>query len=135
MEDLIKRQREIEEAPDTMIINGIEYQKVVPPKEELTLTNIIRLWEVEFTTKWEKKENRNCDLYNQEIERLVRMIESWIPPEKDLNIYKDQTLYANDAGWNNYRRHLVSKLRPNEKVLNVARKGIDKYKDALIDLS
>ena len=121
MEDLIKRQREIEEAPDKMIINGIEYRKVVPEKEELTLTNIIRLWEVEFTTKWEKKENRNCDLYNQEIERLVQAIEEWLPPEKNLNMYQDQTLYAVDMGWNNYRRHLVSKMRSNEKALNTKR--------------
>ena len=111
MEDLIKRQREIEEAPDTLIINGVEYRKVVPEKEELTLTSIIRLWENGFTAKWEKKENRNCDVYNREIARLVQMIEEWLPPEKDLNIYKDQILYANDVGWNNYRDYLISKFR------------------------
>lgn len=112
MEDLIKRQREIEEAPDKMVINGIEYQKVVPSKEEFTLTNIIRLWEVEFTTKWEKKENRNCDLYNQEIERLVQMIQDWIPEVTPLSpkILGEKDYLRND-GARNYYLNLVRKFR------------------------
>ena len=80
MEDLIKRQREIEEAPDKMIINGIEYRKVVPEKEELTLTDLIKRWERQFWFKWDKKENQSYELYIQEIERLVQMIEEWLPP-------------------------------------------------------
>ena len=102
-------QREIEETPDSIIVNGVEYRKVVPEEREPTLTNIIKFWESNSLTLRDK--NRNYDLYNQDIERLVRMIEEWIPPEKDLNIYKDQTLYANDAGWNNYRNYLIRKFR------------------------
>jgi hypothetical protein len=112
MDNRIERQRFIgkrEIEPDIIIINGIEYRKVVPEKEEPTLTSIIGLWQFEFTSKL--KENSNHDFYNQEIARLVQMIEEWLPPEKDLNMYQDQTLYAVDVGWNNYRTNLLRKFR------------------------
>ena len=112
MDNRLERQRLVghrEIEPDTIIINGVEYRKVVSDEREPTLINIIKFWECNSITL--RDENRNYDLYNQDIERLVRMIEEWLPPEKDLNIYKDQTLYANDAGWNNYRKHLIRKFR------------------------
>ena len=105
MDDQLINKIEIE--PDTIIVNGVEYRKVVPEKREPTLTNIIKFWEANSITLRDK--NRNYDLYNQDIERLVKMIEEWLPPEKDLDIHQKEILHAH--GWNTYRQHLVSKLR------------------------
>lgn len=111
MEDLIKRQKEIEEAPDTMFINGIEYRKVIPVKEKLTLADIIKKWEFNFTRVWETENNRNCDVYNNEIERLVQMIEDWLPEEKDNPYDMPDEQRTLNAGWNWYRRNLVKEFR------------------------
>ena len=110
MEDLIKRQREIKEAPDTLIINGIEYRKVVPEKEEPTLTNIIKFWEANSLTL--RDENRNYDLYNQDIERLVQMIQDWIPEvtPSSPKILGEEDYLRND-GARNYYLNLVRKFR------------------------
>ena len=106
MEDLIKRQREIEEAPDTMFINGVEYRKVVPPKQELTLTDLIKEWEFNFN-----KYGFNSERYNQEIEKLVKMIEDWLPEDHIIESTMSFESKVHNRGWNRYRRHLIRKFR------------------------
>lgn len=82
MEDLIKHNKEIEEAPDEMFINGIKYKKVVPEKQKLSIFEIIARWEYGFSEKWSKKENQYNQVYVNEINRLIDdLMLEWLPKE------------------------------------------------------
>jgi hypothetical protein len=75
----------------TVIINGVQYQRVEPPKPQ-TLLDIIREW--------------NYDEDYLTDEELVNRIErQWLPDE----VIEDGEDY--NKGWNDYRKHLKENLK------------------------
>ena len=47
-----------------------------------SLTQVIKKWEFDFTTNWSNPKNQFNVFYEKEIERLVSMIENWLPDQK-----------------------------------------------------
>jgi predicted nucleic acid-binding Zn-ribbon protein len=58
-----------------------EQARIKPP----SLTQVIKKWEFDFTSNWSNPKNQNNHFYEKEIERLVQMIENWLPDQKKVS--------------------------------------------------
>jgi hypothetical protein len=86
------------------------FDKPKPEPETLTLKNLLKKWEFDFSAKWENPKNRTSELYEEEVERFIQMFEEWLPDD-----YKGFSYGEWERGWNTgynaYRRTLMRKLK------------------------
>jgi hypothetical protein len=81
-----------------------------PKPETLTLKNLLKKWEFDFSAKWENDDNKTSELYEEEVERFIQMFEEWMPDaNKD---YGDGNWeHGWNTGYNAYRNTLMEKLK------------------------
>jgi hypothetical protein len=94
-------------ALDIIEINGVKYQRINEPKPEpetLTLKNLLKKWEFDFSGKWVKN-MITSELYEEEVERFLKMFEEWLPDA--IGDVQDDW----DDGYNSYRYALMEKLK------------------------
>jgi hypothetical protein len=94
-------------ALDIIEINGVKYQRINEPKPEpetLTLKQLLKKWEFDFSGKWVKN-MITSELYEEEVERFIQMFIEWMPDA--IGDVQDDW----DAGYNSYRRTLMRKLK------------------------
>jgi hypothetical protein len=75
-----------------------------PKPETLTLKQLLKKWEFDFSGKWVKN-MITSELYEEEVERFIQMFEEWMPDA--LAVLHDDW----DDGWNNYHNTLMRKLK------------------------
>lgn len=78
--------------------------------ETLTLKNLLKKWEFDFSAKWENPKNRTSELYEEEVERFIQMFIEWVPDyNKD---YGDGNWeHGWNTGYNAYRNTVMEKLK------------------------
>jgi hypothetical protein len=76
--------------------------------ETLTLKQLLKKWEFDFSAKWENPKNRTSELYDEEVERFIQMFEEWLPDAIVADIGRSQLW---NGGYNAYRRTLMGKLK------------------------
>ena len=94
-------------ALDIIEINGVKYQRINEPKPEpetLTLKNLLKKWEFDFSGKWVKN-MITSELYEEEVERFIQMFIEWMPDA--IGDVQDDW----DDGYNSYRNTLMRKLK------------------------
>ena len=79
-----------------------------PKPETLTLKNLLKKWEFDFSAKWENDDNKTSELYEEEVERFIQMFEEWMPDAIVADIGRSE-LWT--GGYNAYRRTLMGKLK------------------------
>jgi hypothetical protein len=81
-----------------------------PEPETLTLKNLLKKWEFDFSAKWENPKNRTSELYEEEVERFIQMFTEWMPDA--IGVVGDDDW---DDGWkwgqHTYRDALMEKLK------------------------
>jgi hypothetical protein len=75
-----------------------------PEPETLTLKQLLKKWEFDFSGKWVKN-MITSELYEEEVERFIQMFIEWMPDA--IGDVQDDW----DAGYNSYRRTLMRKLK------------------------
>ena len=98
-------------APDIIEINGVKYQRVDEPEPEtLTLKQLLKKWEFDFSAKWENDDNKTSELYEEEVERFIQMFTEWMPDaNKD---YGDGNWeHGWNTGYNAYRNTVMENLK------------------------
>jgi hypothetical protein len=83
-------------------------QGVFDEPETLTLKNLLKKWEFDFSAKWENPKNRTSELYEEEVERFIQMFIEWVPDAIVTDIGRSE-LWT--GGYNAYRRTLMGKLK------------------------
>ncbi len=78
--------------------------------ETLTLKQLLKKWEFDFSAKWENPKNRTSELYEEEVERFIQMFTEWMP---DANKEYDDSNWEHgwNTGYNAYRNNLMRKLK------------------------
>jgi hypothetical protein len=78
------------------------------PPETLTLKNLLKKWEFDFSAKWENPKNRTSELYEEELERFIQMFMEWLPDGIVIDSGRNKFW---TSGYNAYRRALRGKLK------------------------
>jgi hypothetical protein len=73
--------------------------------ETLTLKQLLKKWEFDFSGKWENDDNKTSELYEEEVERFVQMFIEWMPDA--IGDVGDDW----DDGYNSYHNTLMRKLK------------------------
>jgi hypothetical protein len=73
--------------------------------ETLTLKNLLKKWEFDFSAKWENPKNRSSELYEEEVERFIQMFEEWMP-----DVIRDVQDDLDD-GYNAYHDTVMENLK------------------------
>ena len=76
-----------------------------PKPETLTLKQLLKKWEVDFSAKWEYPRNKTSKVYEEEVERFIQMFTEWMPDA--IGDIQDDW----DDGYNSYRNALMEKLK------------------------
>lgn len=95
--------REYQSTPQTpeQVAQGV-FDK--PEPETLTLKSLLKKWEIDFSAKWYSPMTRASGLYEEEVERFIKMFIEWLP---------DATTTGFDwnDGYNAYRKTIMGKLK------------------------
>jgi molecular chaperone DnaK (HSP70) len=94
----------LRDAMKTAKADGV-FDKPKPEPETLTLKNLLKKWEVNFSAKWKNPKNKTSELYEEEVERFIQMFEEWMP-DVIRDVQDDW-----DDGYNSYRNTLMRKLK------------------------
>jgi molecular chaperone DnaK (HSP70) len=95
-------EKSLKDAMKTAKQNGV-FDEQEP--ETLTLKNLLKKWEVNFSAKWKNPKNKTSELYEEEVERFIQMFEEWMP-DVIRDVQDDW-----DDGYNSYRNTLMRKLK------------------------
>jgi hypothetical protein len=93
-------EKSLKDAMETAKANG-----VFDEPETLTLKNLLKKWEFDFSAKWENDDNKTSELYEEEVERFIQMFIEWMPDDID-DVQDDW-----DDGYNSYRDAVMEKLK------------------------
>ena len=93
-------EKNLKDAMKTAKENG-----VFDEPETLTLKQLLKKWEFDFSGKWAKN-MMTSELYEEEVERFIQMFMEWMPDAIGDDIQEDW-----DDGWNNYHNTLMRKLK------------------------
>jgi hypothetical protein len=73
--------------------------------ETLTLKQLLKKWEIDFSAKWEYPRNKTSKVYEEEVERFIQMFTEWMPDA--IGDVQDDW----DDGYNSYRNAVMEKLK------------------------
>ena len=76
-----------------------------PKSETLTLKQLLKKWEFDFSGKWAKN-MITSELYEEEVERFIQMFMEWMPDAIGDDIQDDW-----DDGYNSYHNAVMEKLK------------------------
>lgn len=76
-----------------------------PEPETLTLKQLLKKWEIDFSAKWEYPRNKTSKVYEEEVERFIQMFTEWMP-----DAIGDSSYNWNN-GYNSYRDALMDNLK------------------------
>jgi hypothetical protein len=99
-------EKSLKDAMKTAKENGVFDE---PEPETLTLKNLLKKWEFDFSAKWENPKNRSSELYEEEVERFIQMFIEWLPAEIIDNGPSEWDEEWN-SGFNDYHNCLMEKL-------------------------
>jgi hypothetical protein len=94
-------EKSLKDAMKTAKQNGV-FDEQEP--ETLTLKNLLKKWEFDFSGKWVKN-MITSELYEEEVERFIQMFIEWMPDA--IGDVQDDW----DDGYNSYRNTLMRKLK------------------------
>ncbi len=97
-----------EESPYDIV--DIKLAEEEPEPETLTLKQLLKKWEFDFSAKWENPKNRTNVHYEEEVERFIQMFMEWLPDAVDDNVLSEWDRGCN-SGFNRYRKILMGKLK------------------------
>jgi hypothetical protein len=97
----------LKDAMKTAKQNGV-FDK--PEPKTLTLKNLLKKWEIDFSAKWENPKNRTSELYDEEVERFIQMFTEWLPDAINDIVLSEWDRGCN-SGFNRYRYTLIGKLK------------------------
>ena len=75
-----------------------------PEPETLTLKQLLKKWEIDFSAKWEYPRNKTSKVYEEEVERFIQMFTEWLPAATTMG-------WDWNDGYNSYHNTLMRKLK------------------------
>ena len=97
-------EKSLKDAMKTAKADGV-FDKPKPEPETLTLKQLLKKWEFDFSAKWENDDNKTSELYEEEVERFIQMFIEWMPDAVD------DAIDDWDDGYNAYHDTVMENLK------------------------